>query len=43
MTKALNPVFKPAADATEFVASLFNAATITLAAALGLLTVVATF
>jgi hypothetical protein len=43
MTKAINPVLKPAADATEFAANLFNAATITLAAALGLLTVVATF
>ncbi|HEU4550711.1 MAG TPA: hypothetical protein VFS01_13510 [Rhizomicrobium sp.] len=41
MTKLLNPV--PEAGVTEFVAGFFNAATITLAAALGLLTVVTTF
>ena len=41
MTKPLSLV--PEADVTEFVAGLLNAATITLAAALGLLTVVATF
>jgi hypothetical protein len=43
MTKAINPVLKPAADRTERAAGMFNAATIALAAALGLLTVVATF
>lgn len=41
MTKFINPSLD--ADRSEFAAGLFNAVTITLAAALGLLTVVATF
>ncbi len=43
MTKLLSPAIQPEAGVSEFVAGLFNAATITLAATLGLLTVVATF